>query len=284
MMKMTNDQALSLVRTADSKAAEYCQGLITASELSLSYYEGLPFGDEQEGRSQLISTDVQDVIEDDMPHIVNALLSSENIMKFQTRSVNPEAEKEAKKKTDYINWIIRKQPTSYMTLYGWFKDALIQKLSVVTYYVDDTVEVKERTIQNITPEEINEKTQALEADSQVTDHSITSAIDNEDGTFDNSTTIMTFAEGVTATAFIDVNEDELLDLFLSEFNSGEFGYITTTSYYGCIVNTGVELNITANFSSDVITTEPEEQFSKSGGAIYFAIWWLTLLLGWRRFR
>ena len=81
-----NDQtALTLVKTADSQAAQYCNGLIEASELSLSYYEGLPFGDEIEGRSQLISTDVQDVIEDDMPNIVNALLSSENVMKFTPR-------------------------------------------------------------------------------------------------------------------------------------------------------------------------------------------------------
>lgn len=184
MMKMTNDQALSLVRTADSKAAEYCSGIIKSSELSLSYYEGLPFGDEEEGRSQLISTDVQDVVEDDMPNIVNALLSSENIMKFEPKSTAPEAQEEAKKKTDYINWLIRHQDTSYMTLFGWFKDALIQKLSVVTYYVEDTVKVKEPTIQNMTLEEVDQKERSLEQDSDVQSYEITKSIDNEDGTFD----------------------------------------------------------------------------------------------------
>jgi hypothetical protein len=184
MTRMTDDEALTLVRTADSKAAEYCGVLIEASEESLAYYEGLPFGDEVEGRSQLISTDVQDVIEDDMPNIVNTLLSSENIMKFEPKSVNPDAQKEAKKKTDYINWLIRHQSTSYMTLFGWFKDALIQKLSVVTYYVEDTVKVKEPTIQNISLQEIEEKQKTLDNDPEVEDHSITSSVDNEDGTFD----------------------------------------------------------------------------------------------------
>lgn len=192
MTKMTNETALVLVKSADSKAAEYCNGIIEASELSLSYYEGLPFGDEQEGRSQLISTDVQDVIEDDMPHVVNALLGSENIMKFEPRSSNPEAAEEAKKKTDYINWLIRHQPNSYMTLFGWFKDALIQKISVVTYYVDDTLSVKEKTYQNISLEEIQEKIEALDADRDVKDWSLPNpAIDNEDGTYDVTIKIKT---------------------------------------------------------------------------------------------
>lgn len=183
MTKMTDNEALSLVRTADSKAAEYCNVLIEASEESLAYYEGLPFGDEIEGRSQLISTDVQDVIEDDMPNIVNTLLSSENIMKFEPKSVNPEAQEEAKKKTDYINWLIRHQSTSYMTLFGWFKDALIQKLSVVTYYIEDTVKVKEPTIQNISLQEVKERERSLGDDPEVQEHSVTSAEENEDGTF-----------------------------------------------------------------------------------------------------
>jgi len=108
-----------------------------------------------------------------------------------------------------------------------------------------------------------------------------------DGSFANDGTIMNFNEGVTATAFIDINQDNYLDAVVGEFNTGEFGYMETTSYKDCVVNSSGAMNVTANFSNDVTpvttpTTPSTDSGSSGGGSFGFGLLGLLLLSGLRR--
>ena len=187
MAKMNEQTALSLVKAADSKAVAYSGEFIAQSEKALSYYEGLPFGDEEEGRSALISTDVQDVIEDDMPDIVETFLGSANIMKFEPRTTKEEDKEEAEQKTKYVNWLIRHQPESFRTLHGWFKDALIQKVSAVKYYAEDTVTTEVVVHEGIDEDEATALQLDLEqSDDDISNVEIVEASEQEDGLFNVS--------------------------------------------------------------------------------------------------
>jgi hypothetical protein len=168
MPKMSNDELISIVLPLEKSAVQYAGEFNAESEKAYEYYFGLPFGDEQEGRSQLISTDVQDVIESDMPGLVRTFLGSNNILKFIPRSKNPKEVEEAKQKTDYLNWLIRHQEDSFSTLHGWMKNALIQKISVVKTYIDEFKETTEHRFENITDEELLEIQESLQSPS-VTD-------------------------------------------------------------------------------------------------------------------
>lgn len=154
MAQMKDDELVSLVSTASSDAVQFSGEFNSESELALQYYLGLPFGDEEEGRSALISTDVQDVIEADMPSLVRTFLGSNNVMKFEPLTVNKEDAEEAEQKTKYINWLIRKQPDSFAILHGWMKNALIQKISVVKYFIEDTLTTTEETHENLSDFEV----------------------------------------------------------------------------------------------------------------------------------
>ena len=108
-----------------------------------------------------------------------------------------------------------------------------------------------------------------------------------DGSFDGDKTIMNFSEGVTATAFIDVNEDSYLDTVVGEFNTGEFGYLETTSYKDCVINSSSKMTITANFSNQATSpsTPPppaQNNDSSGGGSFGYALFSLVLLAGLRR--
>ncbi|MDP2561373.1 VCBS repeat-containing protein [Psychrobium sp. 1_MG-2023] len=106
----------------------------------------------------------------------------------------------------------------------------------------------------------------------------------EGGSFSGETDIMTFKEGVTATAFIDVNEDGYLDALVSEFNSNDFGYIETISYKDCVVSSSAATSVTANFSEEttpeVSPTPPSpkaKDSGSSGGSFGYALFALLLL-------
>lgn len=176
---MTDEQLVSLVTAADSRATEFSGTFNAESEELLKAYMGLPYGDEEEGRSSLISTDVQDVVESAMPNLVRTFLSSSNIMKFMPTSNKDEDVDEAEAKTKYINWLIRKQPTSFSVLHSWFKDALIQKVSVVHYFVEDTKESKTIKRNGISNEEAALIIDDLSREDNVKKVTITESFDTE---------------------------------------------------------------------------------------------------------
>ena len=93
---------------------------------SLEYYFGEPFGNEQEGRSQVVSTDVSDVIESILPTLLRTFAASDEIVKCEP--VTAEDEEVAKQASDYLNYIFNKDNDGFITLYTLFKDALIQKM------------------------------------------------------------------------------------------------------------------------------------------------------------
>ena len=63
-MKKSEQEILSIVSREIHNASGYIGGeIVTKRKRSLEYYLGKPFGNEQEGRSQVVSTDVSDTIE-----------------------------------------------------------------------------------------------------------------------------------------------------------------------------------------------------------------------------
>ena len=106
---------------------------------SLEFYFGEFIGNEVEGRSQIISHDVFEVIEWAMPHLVRVFMSNDNVALFEPRG--PEDEEEAEQATDYVNYLFNKRCNGFHVLNTMFKDALLEKTGVVKVWWDDTEEV-----------------------------------------------------------------------------------------------------------------------------------------------
>lgn len=115
------------------------------------YYFGEAFGNEQDGRSQVVSTDVADTIESILPALLRIFTASDNIVK-----VDPVTEEDveiAKQATDYLNHIFNKDNEGFTTLYSMFKDALIQKNGIVKVYWDTSESVKQETYEGLSEAE-----------------------------------------------------------------------------------------------------------------------------------
>jgi len=115
------------------------------------YYFGEAFGNEQEGRSQVVSTDVADTIESILPSLLRIFTASDNIVK-----VDPVTEEDvqiAKQATDYLNHIFNKDNNGFETLYCMFKDALIQKNGIVKVYWNDSENTKQESYERLSEAE-----------------------------------------------------------------------------------------------------------------------------------
>lgn len=114
-------------------------------EKALDYYFGLPFGNEQEDRSQVVLTDVRDAIESIMPQLMKIFLASGEIVEFEPQG--PEDEQSAKQATDYVNYVMTRDNPIFHIMYTWCKDGLLSKLGVVTWRWKESINVTEERYQ-----------------------------------------------------------------------------------------------------------------------------------------
>ena len=144
---MTDNELLSLVSEAERQAAIFSGDLMADNTKFLEAYLGDKTGDfaAVENQSSVVSTDIADVVEADMPSLARIFLGSGNIITFEPNTENEAEVLEAEEKTKYVNWVVRNQPESFKIIHDWLKDAEIQKNGVVKYFVDEpkSVEVHE---------------------------------------------------------------------------------------------------------------------------------------------
>jgi len=119
---------------------------------ALDYYYGEPFGNEVDGRSQVVSTDVADTIEWLLPNLIEIFLAGSDVVRFEPSSMEDEAV--AKQATEYVNHIFHKDNNGFQILYDMFKDALLQKNGVAKVYWEETDETKRETFEGLTEEEM----------------------------------------------------------------------------------------------------------------------------------
>jgi len=151
-MPMNHDELQTYLDQAESNSIHASDSLNAIHKKAFDYYALNPMGNEVKGQSKVKSSDVYDVIESDMPSHVRTFLGHNNIMKF-TKG-NTEREKaEAKEKTEYINFLIRKQPDSYRTQLSWLKGAEIYRYSAVNYGYEEEETVSHREWEGLSEED-----------------------------------------------------------------------------------------------------------------------------------
>ena len=119
---------------------------------AMDFYLGEPLGNEVEGRSQVVSTEVSDTIEAIMPNLMRVFTANDKYVRFNART--SEDTERAEQISDYVNYIINHDNEGYKVLYNWFKDALMFRLGVVKYYWDEQESTKEEEYENLSETEL----------------------------------------------------------------------------------------------------------------------------------
>lgn len=165
MAKMTEATLLHELDQMTSDATGNNSTFTAENADLLDRYEGNPYGDEQAERSRVVSNDVMDVVEADMPSLARVFLGPGEILRFKpNRKRNDQDREEAESKTKYVNWQVREQPWSFSVLHGFIKNALIQKTSVIKYFIEETTEIEEHKKTGLSDIELAEFEQSLKGE------------------------------------------------------------------------------------------------------------------------
>ena len=146
---MDEDQFGSAVLAAQSDAALYIDGYVAPYRTAATrFYRGDPFGNEEDGRSQIVMTDVRDTTLAMLPGLLRIFTSSSDAVTFDPNTADKV--EMAEQQTDYVNHLFYQDNPGFTILYDTFKDALIRKTGIIKYYWDETVDIYEMEFTKLT--------------------------------------------------------------------------------------------------------------------------------------
>lgn len=123
-----------------------------ARRKALDFYLRNPYGNEIEGRSQIVTGEVAEAIDGALPQLIRVFTTTEDIVYFEPQS--PGDEETAKQATDYCNWVFYRENDGLLILHNWFKDALLQKVGVVKAYWEKKEDVNVEKYKNLSEDEL----------------------------------------------------------------------------------------------------------------------------------
>jgi Skp family chaperone for outer membrane proteins len=153
--EMTESELAGLIDTEFSKAQGRPGGDI-ASERTEAWlrYTQRPYGDEVEGESAVVTSDVSDVVDGIMPSLLRLFATADNLVDFT--AFGPDDEKQAAQETDYVHHIFFQENPAFLILYVWFFDALVQKNGYVKAYADDEQNITQESYEGLSQEDLSE--------------------------------------------------------------------------------------------------------------------------------
>tara|TARA_R110002110_G_scaffold84307_1_gene219038 strand:- start:877 stop:2895 length:2019 start_codon:yes stop_codon:yes gene_type:complete len=164
-IELDDREIISLIEGEINSSSGYQDSEISAQrEKAMEYFYGEPFGNEEDGRSQVVVTDVQDTIMWMMPSLMRIFTAGDRVVKFEPEG--PEDEDAAEQATKYVNHVFYKQNNGFMILYNLFLDALINKVGIVKHYWEELDKVTSEEYSNLSDNEFRmlEQDENLELD------------------------------------------------------------------------------------------------------------------------
>jgi hypothetical protein len=165
---MTEEELLSLCRAEVDRSADYIQTEIASQRAkAYDYYWGKPFGNEIEGRSSLVTRDVQQHVDSVLPGLVKTFVGSDSAVEFKPRGAEDVAK--AEEQTDLANYVYQTWNTGYQLTHDCLKNGLLQKTGVFKWWWEPETKVSEETIYGLDDAQMQQMGQ--EPDCEIIAHS-----------------------------------------------------------------------------------------------------------------
>ena len=141
---MAQNELMSIIQAEIDDAIGFIESeTVEQRKQALEAYLRQPYGNEVEGKSQIVTGEVAEAIDGALPSLVRIFTGSDNIVVFEPQG--PKDEASAKQATDYCNWVFNRDNAGVAILHDWFKDALLQKNGILKAYWEDKEDItKER--------------------------------------------------------------------------------------------------------------------------------------------
>lgn len=161
-MSISNRQLVSIIKShrEDSLGAE--DGDLSGQRAkAMDHYHGRPYGNEMDGRSQVVSRDLSEAVDWALPAVVRAFVQSGNLGEFIP--VGPEDEQLAQQESDYVNQVLMKDNPGFMILHDLAKDAMLLKNCYVKHFWEEKETVSEEEYEGLAIEQVQKLFADLQA-------------------------------------------------------------------------------------------------------------------------
>jgi hypothetical protein len=153
-MKMTDEELLAALDAAEALALGPTTSEIASDRAdAIDRYLGKAYGDEQPGRSSVVSRDVSDVVEGVCANVLKPFVAGDQIVEFNPRG--PEDEEAAQQETDYVNFVALERNNGFVVLNCAVKDALLLRNGYVKCGWTKREDVMLETYQGLSDDELN---------------------------------------------------------------------------------------------------------------------------------
>jgi hypothetical protein len=153
-MKLSDAEIVSKIDSEEQISYGINDSQLSAERAeAIQYYLGEPFGNEVEGRSQVVSYDVQDTVESALPQLLKVFVSGDEVVSFEPKG--PEDQAAADQETDYCNHVVMEKNNGFEIFYVWFKDALLSKNGYVKAYYEEYTEAEEEEYRGLTDAQLD---------------------------------------------------------------------------------------------------------------------------------
>lgn len=137
---MRPSELQSIARSEIERAISYCDGVLAPKRKKATrYYRGDLFGNEEEGRSKVVSRDVRDSVQEILPDLIEVFFGGEQAVEFVPEG--PEDVALAAQQTDYVNYIVQQDNPGFTVIHSALKNALYNTLGAIKWWYDDSVRV-----------------------------------------------------------------------------------------------------------------------------------------------
>ncbi len=135
---------------------------------ALDHYLGRPYGNEVDGRSQVVMRDVADTVEWIKPSLMKVFCSGDEVVTFDP--FGPEDVDQAEQETAYVNHVLMSKNNGFLILHDWFHDALVQKTGYVMVQNCTETKPSRETYKGLFDDEL---AKLMEDQPEVLEHTVT---------------------------------------------------------------------------------------------------------------
>ena len=151
---LSDEDLLALLRKEEQAAAAFQAGTLSAlRHQALAYYDRQPYGDEQEGASQVVTSEFADVIESLMPGLMRVFTAADDLVRFTPGA--PGQEQWAEEASAYVPHVLMHENDGFRIISGLLKDALMYRLSGVTVDLEEVDETRTLPVQGLPQDAID---------------------------------------------------------------------------------------------------------------------------------
>ena len=134
--RMDDEDLLEILQRKEDAASHYIHGQLGSErEQALREYHRMPYGNETEGESQIVASDVQDSIEWILPSLLKTFTATDKVVEFLPRTAADV--KSAEQATDTVSYVFLQQNNGFLILYTAIKDMLTVKNCAVMWRKED---------------------------------------------------------------------------------------------------------------------------------------------------